>query len=78
MTSFGVRFRTTVRVVAIALLLVASAAGAGFAWLKYSHRRTPVGQPPLSSLDAETLPAFREAFNATHEVTRVVVFFSPT
>ena len=63
---------------AIALLSVAAIAGAGLAWLEYAARRTPAGQPALSRLDVATLPAFRDAFNAHADATRVVVLLSPT
>jgi hypothetical protein len=62
----------------VALLAIATIAGAGFVWLKHSPRRTPAGQPALSRLDAATLPAFRDAFNAHADETRVIVLLSPT
>jgi hypothetical protein len=63
---------------AIALLSIAAVAGAGLVWFKHPPRRTPSGQPALSRLDAPTLPAFREAFNARADDTRIVVLLSPT
>jgi hypothetical protein len=63
---------------AISLLSIAAIAGAGFVWLKVAPRRTPAGQPALSRLDAAALPAFREAFNARADETRIVVLLSPT
>jgi hypothetical protein len=73
-----VSHRRVVLILTVALLSIAAIAGAGFVWLKHSPRRTPDGQPPLSRLDAATLPAFREAFNAHADETRVIVLLSPT
>ena len=36
------------------------------------------GTSALTHLDAATLPALREAFNASSAETRVLLFFSPT
>jgi len=63
---------------AVALLSLAAIAGAGFLWFKNAPRRTPAGQPALSRLDAATLPAFRDAFNAQSDETRLIVLLSPT
>ena len=72
------RWKTIVRTLATTLLLIAAIAGAGFVWFKFAPRQTPTGQPSLSRLDAATLPAFRDAFNADADKTRVVVLLSPT
>ncbi len=72
------RWTSILRSLATALLLIAAIAGAGFVWVKYAPRHTPRGQPSLSPLDAETFPAFRDAFNADADKTRVVVLLSPT
>lgn len=61
-----------------AALLLAAIAAAGFLWLEHAPRRTPEGQPALSRLDDETLPALREEFNARAGETRLVVLLSPT
>jgi len=73
-----VRLRKVLLVTTIAVLLIAAIAGAGFAWFKYAPRRTPPGQPRMSHLDAGTLPAFRDAFNAASAETRVLLLLSPT
>jgi len=73
-----VRLRTVLIASTIALLAIAAIVGAGAAWLRYSPRRTPAGQPALSRLDAPALPAFRDAFNASAGSTRVIVLLSPT
>ena len=72
------RFGVVLRGVAIALAVAVAIASAGFAWLRYAPRRTPAGQPALFRLDAATLPAFREAFNAARSETRVIALLSPT
>ena len=72
------RIGKVVRVAAVTLVVIVVIAGAGFAWLLHAPRRSPAGQPALSSLDASSLPAFREAFNASVGELRVVVLFSPT
>jgi hypothetical protein len=61
-----------------AVLSLAAIAGAAFVWLNHAPRRTPEGQPGLSRLDDETLPALREEFNARAGETRIVVLLSPT
>ena len=63
---------------AFTVLFLATIAGAAFVWLNYAPRRTPEGQPALSRLDEETLPALREEFNARGGETRIVVLLSPT
>ena len=47
-------------------------------WLEYAPRSVPEGQPPLATLSADSLPAFRSAFNAGHGSARVLVLLSPT
>jgi hypothetical protein len=59
-----------------AIALVSGALWIG--WLLNAPRRVPSGQPPLAHLDAETLPALREAFNAHTDEVRLVVLLSPT
>jgi len=49
-----------------------------FAWAKLAPRRVPAGQPPLTLLDAASLLAFRDAFNAPGDQVRVLVMLSPT
>lgn len=72
------RWKTILRTLAATLLLVVAIAGAGFVWVKYAPRHTPTGQPSLSQLDPENLPAFRDAFNAASDKTRLIVLLSPT
>ena len=51
---------------------------AAFALVRFAPRRVPPGQPPLSILEASSLPAFRDAFNAQSDQVRVLVMLSPT
>ena len=59
----------------VALLAVCAAA---YAWLQLSPRRVPEGQPSLTRLRADSLPAFRDAFNASEGEVRVLAMLSPT
>ena len=63
-----------VALVSAALLVTVGA----FAWAKLAPRRVPAGQPPLTFLDAGSLPAFRDVFNAPGDQARVLVMLSPT
>ena len=74
----AVRRRRVLLTLATTVLLIAAIAAAGFAWFRNAPRRTPAGQSALTHLDAATLPALREAFNASSAETRVLLFFSPT
>jgi hypothetical protein len=61
----------------IRLLLLLSILGAlsGFA-LRTTH--APGGQPPLETVTAENLPAFRSTFNDAVGKVRVILLLSPT
>jgi hypothetical protein len=48
----------------------------GFLWLV--PRGVPPGQPPLATLNAASLPAFRAAFDAPGDEIRVLAMLSPT
>jgi hypothetical protein len=68
---------------ALKTILIAAAAAmvvcvSLFAWLRLEPRRVPQGQPPLTTLDAASLPAFRTAFNAGDGEVRVLAMLSPT
>ena len=73
MTSRSV-LRVLGALVAAAVLLAVLA----FAWLRLAPRHVPSGQPPLSTLDERSLPAFRDAFNASKGEVRVLALLSPT
>jgi hypothetical protein len=72
------RLRRALALAALAALIAVAGAGAWLAWMKLTPRRTPEGQPVLARLDADTLPALREAFNAATGRKRVLALFSPT
>jgi hypothetical protein len=57
------------------LLLAILGALAGYAFRK---PHAPPAQPPLETLKAENLPAFREAFNDAAGKVRIILLFSPT
>ena len=57
------------------LVLLGVAAGA---WLKWSPRSVPSGQPALAHLGADSLPSFRRAFNDGAGEVRILAMLSPT
>lgn len=72
---------TVGRALKAAMWLALAAGGivaAGFAWVKLAPRHVPAGQASLARLDAATLPAFRDTFNASEGKVRVVAMLSPT
>jgi hypothetical protein len=73
-----VRSGRAFRVLGLTLVAILAAAVAGVVWIKSSPRRTPAGQPALARIDAPSLAALRDAFNAAHGRTRIVVLLSPT
>lgn len=40
--------------------------------------KAPAGQPPLTRLTEQTLPALRERFNRDAASTRIIAMLSPT
>jgi hypothetical protein len=66
--------RTLAIFAAIAVVTLVS----GLVWWRFAPRRTPGGQPPLATLDAASLSAFRDAFNAAGGEIRIVALLSPT
>jgi hypothetical protein len=64
-------------VLALALVAIVGCI-AVFAWMKFAPRHVPPGQPPLATLGAESVPAFRDAFNAGNGEVRVLAMLSPT
>jgi hypothetical protein len=61
-------------VVATMLLVAVGAC----AWLKWSPRTVPAGQPQMAALDAKSLPGFRAAFNGAEGNVRILAMLSPT
>jgi len=49
-----------------------------FAWIRLAPRRVPPGQPPLTTLDARSLPGLKDAFNAAEGEVRLLALLSPT
>ena len=48
------------------------------AWWRFGAHDVPSGQPPLATLDATTVSALREDFNAAAGQVRIIVLLSPT
>lgn len=67
-------FESALVLVAVVVVVCATT----FAWVKLAPRRVPQGQPPLSTLNAGALPAFRDAFNAADGEVRILAMLSPT
>ena len=49
-----------------------------FAWVKLAPRKVPEGQPPLLTLGPDSLPGFRDTFNAAEHRPRILALLSPT
>jgi hypothetical protein len=73
-----IRIRTALKVVVPIMAATVLVSVAAFVWLKPAPRHVPTGQPPLAMLDARSLPAFRNAFNASEGEVRVLAMLSPT
>ena len=63
-------FAVLAAILLVALLL------AGY--VAFRPRHTPAGQPPLMSINSETLPEFQRRFNETADKVRVLLLLSPT
>ena len=74
----SVNLRGCLRTLWILGAFVAAACGLAMIWLEFAPRKTPQDQPALSTLDASSLPAFRETFNADRGSLRILALFSPT
>ena len=70
--------RRFLKAAAVGLAAVLVLSVAGYAWMKLAPRRVPEGQPPLETLHAGSLAAFRDAFNAGEGKVRVLALLSPT
>ena len=70
--------KTFLKIVAVMGGVAALAAGGWFCWLQLASRKTPIGQPPLSMLDAAALQEFRGTFNAHAQEARLLLLLSPT
>ena len=70
--------RSTLKV-ALAIAATVFAVGiALFGWLRLAPRHVPAGQPPLTTIEAASLPAIRDAFNAHQGTVRILAMLSPT
>jgi hypothetical protein len=65
----------SILLVAVAAIVVCLAV---FAWMRFSPRHVPPGQPPLATIRADSVPAFRDTFNAAEGEVRVLAMLSPT
>ena len=70
--------RSIVKPTLIGVAAVASLCAAAIAWMIFAPRRVPEGQPPLTVLGSDSLPAFRDAFNGNGGEARVLALLSPT
>jgi hypothetical protein len=67
-----------VRKLGIVLLVLAVLAAGAFAWIKFSPRHAPAGQPALFTLSGSTLQHLRDDFNGAAGKVRVLALLSPT
>jgi len=61
-----------------ALWLVGIIAALATVWYLWLSRRTPPGQPPLTSLTRNNLDQFKHDFNGAGDEARLVLLLSPT
>lgn len=47
-------------------------------WFRLAPGEAPLDQPPVATLDATTLQAFRDEFNRDLDAVRLIVLLSPT
>ena len=62
----------------IMLVVIVVVVAAVATWYAHQPRRTPLGQPPLDSLNPQNLSEFQKAFNAFPSSVRLVLLLSPT
>jgi hypothetical protein len=72
------RGRLFLKVVVGLAAVVAATVAIAWGWLRYAPRQTPVGQPPLATLAADSVSAVRDAFNAGDAEVRILAMLSPT
>ena len=61
-----------------ALRLVAAIVVLAVAFYLWGSSHTPLGQPPLMSLNDASVLDFQQSFNAANADTRIVLLLSPT
>ena len=62
----------------LAVLAVVVALVLGIAWFLLGPGEAPAGQPPLVTLDLNSLEALRAELNRDSKQARVIVLLSPT
>ena len=63
----------------VAPIVLLAALGAGtFAWVRFATHYTPAGQPPLATLDNNSLATLKADFNRASGETRIIALLSPT
>ena len=60
----------------VALLVIVIAAA--LVWYRFAPRRVPAGQPPLVTLDANSLQSLRADFNRDANQMRLIILLAPT
>jgi hypothetical protein len=63
---------------ALGILALVIVLGVGIAWFLLGPGEAPVDQPPLITLNSESLQAIRDDFNRDVSHARVIVLLSPT
>jgi hypothetical protein len=66
------------RLLVILLVLLVAIGCGGFAWVRLATHDTPLGQPPLATLDTGSLATLKADFNRAVGEARVIVLLSPT
>ena len=59
-----VRMRTSAKSIVVIVAAAVVVSVAAYAWLTLAPRHVPAGQPPLSTLNGGSMPAFQAASNA--------------
>jgi hypothetical protein len=62
----------------VVLIAIVGAVVALALWDAQRPRRTPLGQPPLESLNSQNVSDFLKAFNSSPASVRLVLLLSPT
>jgi hypothetical protein len=60
------------------LLLVGAVLAIVVYWYYWGSTRTPIGQPPLTTLTPSNLDQFKHVFNDAADRVRLVLLVSPT
>jgi hypothetical protein len=60
------------------LICLLAAIALAFGWYLLAARHTPAGQPPLTTVQQESIAALRADFNQHADKVRIIVLLSPT